>query len=80
MSTSQAVTQAVTQVVNDVQSDISATEAAVENSISPLAAQARAEYDTLEPAAQSRIHQLLNDLEVTYHALPAMHTFFGAKK
>jgi len=40
---------------------------------------ARAEYDSLPPAAQSRIHTLLNDLEVAYRALPCLHTFFGAK-
>lgn len=72
--------QAAAQVVSDVQSDIAATEAAVAGSVVPLWEQARAEYDLLEPAAKSRIHALLNDLEVLRaSALPALHTFFGAK-
>ena len=73
--------QAVEQVVSDVQSDITATQGAVTGAIDPLWAQARAEYDALEPAAQGRIHSLLNDLETAYGlALPALHTAFGAKK
>ncbi len=72
--------QAVEQVVTDVQSDITATQAAVTGTIDPAVATARAEYDTLEPAAQARLHTLLNDLEAAYNvSLPALHSLFGAK-
>lgn len=67
------------QVVSDVQSDITATENAVTGSVVPLWQQARAEYDSLAPAAQARIHTLISDLETLYGALPNLHTFFGAK-
>ncbi len=71
---------AAEQVVSDVQSDISASETAVSAGIDPLVQQARAEYDSLEPAAQGRIHALINDLETLYQvSLPALHTFLGAK-
>jgi len=73
--------ESVETVVSDVQGDITATETAVTATIDPLWAQARAEYDSLAPAAQGRIHQLLSDLETTYNlALPALHTALGAKK
>ena len=76
----ESVGQAAEQVVADVQSDIAATEQAVTTDVVPLWQQARAEYDALEPAAQGRIHQLFNDLEVAYaSAMPALHTFLGAK-
>jgi hypothetical protein len=78
--TPESVGQAAAAVAAAVQSDIAASEAAISGSIEPLAAQARAEYDALAPAAQSRIHALLNDLENLYSsALPALHTFLGAK-
>lgn len=77
----ETVGQAVAQVVSDVQSDISATQNAVTGAIDPLWQQARAEYDSLEPAAQARIHTLFNDLETAYSlALPALHSVLGAKK
>jgi hypothetical protein len=76
----ETIGQAAEQVVTDVQSDITASETAVTTAIDPLWAQARAEYDSLAPAAQARIHGLFNDLETLYStALPALHTVLGAK-
>src|SRR5208337_3028982 len=71
-ATAEPVGQAAEQVVSDVQSDIAATEKAVTDDVVPLWQQARAEYDALEPAAQGRIHQLFNDLELLYGSLPAL--------
>jgi hypothetical protein len=67
-----------------VQADIKADVTAVSGALVTVAAAARAEYDSLVPAAQARIHTLLNDLEQSGGAgkgivLAAMHSLFGEK-
>jgi hypothetical protein len=66
----------VAAVAADVASDVATTEAAV----TPIYEQARAEYDKLSPAAQGRLHQLLNDIETGEGVvLAGLHGMFGAK-
>ena len=75
------VGQAVEQVVSDVQSDITATESAITGTVDPLWQQAVSEYQQLEPAAQGRIHQLLNDIETAYSVtLAGLHGVLQAAK
>jgi hypothetical protein len=73
--------QAIETVATDIAGDIAAGENAINTGIDPIWAQARAEYDALEPAAQARVHQALNDIETAFSvSLGAFHTAFGAKK
>jgi hypothetical protein len=77
----ETVGEAVEVVVTDVQGDITASESAVNTAIGPLWAKAKAEFDSLEPAAQRRIHALIADVETAYAtALPALHSALGGKK
>lgn len=85
----ESATQAAEQVAADVVSDAEAAKAAagtpqgqaVKVDAEQLYAAVRAEYESLSPGLQGRIHQLLNDLEVAGStALPAIHSIFGAKK
>jgi hypothetical protein len=75
---SETVGAAATQVASDIASDAVATKAVVEADVIPLWEQAAAEYHSLEPALQGRLHQLLNDIEsLKAVALPALHTFLS---
>jgi hypothetical protein len=63
-----------------LQADIKADVTAVKGALVTVAAQARAEYDSLNPALQARLHQIFNDVEQAGGlALSAIHTLFGAK-
>jgi hypothetical protein len=65
--------------VAQLQSDIKADVTAVKGALVTVAAQARAEYDSLSPALQGRLHQVLNDIEMTGNlTLSATHSLFGA--
>jgi hypothetical protein len=67
-----------------VQADIKADVTAVTGALTNVAAQARLEYEALHPAAQAKVHQLLNDLEAMGRdgkaiVLAGMHSLFGEK-